>query len=33
MTRAKERLLTTEPGKNEFTEKLELKTGVVYAVA
>ena len=33
MTWAKERLLTTAQGKNEFTEKLESMTGVVYAVA
>ena len=33
MTRAKERLLITAPGKNQFTEKLESMTGVVYVVA
>lgn len=33
MTRAKERLLIRAPWKNEFTEKLESMTGVVYAVA
>ena len=33
MTRAKERLLITASGRNEFTEKLEAMTGVVCAVA
>jgi superfamily I DNA/RNA helicase len=33
MTRAKERLLITASGKNEFTEKMELMTGAVCAVA
>jgi ATP-dependent exoDNAse (exonuclease V) beta subunit len=33
MTRAKERLLITASGRNEFTEKLACMTGVVCAVA
>ena len=33
MTRAKERLLITASGKNEFTEKLSSITGTVCAVA
>jgi ATP-dependent exoDNAse (exonuclease V) beta subunit len=33
MTRAKERLLITASGKNEFTERLESMTSPVCAVA
>jgi superfamily I DNA/RNA helicase len=33
MTRAKERLLITASGRNEFTERLETMTGLVCAVA
>jgi hypothetical protein len=33
MTRAKERLMITASGKNEFTERLESMMGQVFAVA
>jgi superfamily I DNA/RNA helicase len=33
MTRAKERLLITASGRNEFTERLETMMGLVSAVA
>ncbi len=33
MTRAKERLLVTASGKNEFTERLSAMKGPVFAVA